>query len=349
MAKKNDVPDISKSCSSQLRFDEVSRDWVVVAPGRGKRPEAFIKPRQRPAITPAECVFCNINPQTAPLLLMSHGRKIDLASFSDWTLAVIPNKFPAFCPPQGEKIRKTKMGPYQTIDAAGFCEVVITRDHEKSIAQMDLTAVEELLAAYLERYRELKKNGFVKYISIFHNHGVEAGASQAHPHSQIITSPLIDVDVHNALENSKKYYQKHKKCLSCEMTAWDKKEGSRIVCENDDFIAVCPFAPKAAFQVMITPKIHTPNFENISPGQQTRLADIFSAVIKKIHKGLGDPPYNFYLHTAPNDGKDYSFYHWHFTIMPRTSIWAGFELGARIEISTITPEDAAAYLRSQEV
>jgi len=65
----------------------------------------------------------------------------------------------------------------------------------------------------------------------------------------------------------------------------------------------------------------------------------------KIYKGLNNPPYNFYLHTAPKDSGIYEHYHWHFNILPRTLIWAGFELGVGIEISTIKPEEAAAFLR----
>ena len=233
------------------------------------------------------------------------------------------------------------------MDAVGFCEVIITRDHDKHIGMMEVSRVEEVMAAYQARYRALKGNKFVKYISIFHNHGVEAGASQPHPHSQIITSPLIDVDLRNGLENSKKYWRKHKKCLACEMTAWEKEVGERLVYENADFIASCPFAPKAAFEVIITPKKHSAYFEDISGSERKNLAEIFSVSIKKIYKALGDPAFNFYLHTAPADGKDYGYYHWHWTIMPRTAVFAGFELGARIEISTITPESAAEYLRAQ--
>jgi len=33
--------------------------------------------------------------------------------------------------------------------------------------------------------------------------------------------------------------------------------------------------------------------------------------------------------------------------VPKTAIWAGFELGAKMEISVIEPEKAAAYLRKQ--
>jgi len=67
--------------------------------------------------------------------------------------------------------------------------------------------------------------------------------------------------------------------------------------------------------------------------------------LNKICKGLVDPAYNFFIHTAPCDGKSYDHYHWHFEILPKTSVWAGFELGTGIQISTIEPEKAAEYLR----
>jgi UDPglucose--hexose-1-phosphate uridylyltransferase len=341
----------NKCCPSQLRYDEVSKDWVVIAPGRGKRPEMFKRERTRPVMRPEDCVFCNLADQSNPVLILVNGKETPLKPMArDWTLAVIPNKFPAFCPPENNKICKYTVGSlYHSMDAAGFCEIVVMRDHEKHIALMDLASVEEIVTAYQKRYLELKKNKFVKYISIFHNHGVETGASQPHPHSQIITSPLVDVDLRNALTNSKKYFQKHKKCLACEMTAFEKDIGVRAVWENDDFLAVCPFASKAAFQVIITPKKHSPYFEDVTSNERKNLAEIFSAVMKKMYQGLGDPAYNFYLHTAPADGKDYSYYHYHWTVIPKTSTLAGFELGTRIEISTIEPERAAEHLRNQKI
>ena len=301
----------NKCCPSQLRYDEASRDWVVVAPGRGKRPEAFRRPRMKSGIDPKDCIFCTMKGQLAPVLVLAGGKAAAAGTFPpDWTLAVIPNKFPAFCPPAGGKICKKGEGPlYHSMDAAGFCEVVITRDHEKHIALMDEAQVKEIFDAYQSRYLDLKKNGFVKYISIFHNHGVEAGASQPHPHSQIITSPLVDVDLRHAIINAAIYFKRTQKCLACEMTAWERKAKARIVAENRDFVASCPFASKSAFQVIVAPKKHSPHFEKITENQKKSLARIFSDVMKKIYKGLEDPPYNFYLHTAPSDGMDYQFYH----------------------------------------
>ncbi len=339
----------NKCCPSQLRYDVASKDWVVIAPGRGKPPEAYKRQREIVKMDLAKCPFCNLTVQSGPLLAFSGGKiAADQMLPSNWTLAVIPNKFPAFCAPSGAKVCKHNIGPvYRSVDAVGFCELVIPRDHDLHIGLMDLPQVEEIITAYQLRYLELKKSKFVEYISIFHNHGVEVGASQSHPHSQIITSPLIDVDLLGELENSKKYWRAHKKCLSCAMNEFELKDRARLVYENADFAAFCPFASKSAFKVIIAPKFHSPRFEDIDLAQRKSLTQILAMAIKKLYKALGDPAYNFYLHTAPCDKKDYSYYHWHLTIVPKTAIMAGFEMGTKIEISTIEPETVAAYLREQ--
>ena len=74
-------------------------------------------------------------------------------------------------------------------------------------------------------------------------------------------------------------------------------------------------------------------------------AEALQKAVGKIYKALDNPPYNFYLHTSPCDGKDYPHYHWHIEILPRTSDWAGLEYSTGIEISTIEPEEAANFLK----
>ena len=334
---------------SELRFDLVSKDWVIIATGRGKRPERFKEEKRKEIKIPKKiCPFCNIETQEKPVLIYSHNKKVPLEKgiIKDWTMIVIPNKFPVFLP--AEKIKRKREGKfYQTMNAAGFCELVVTRDHEKHFPHFEIPQIKEVFDVYQERYLDLMKKPLVNYVLIFHNHGKEAGASQSHPHSQIVTTPLVDIDLHKALLNSERYFKKNKKCIYCEMNDWERRIQKRLVFENKDFLAICPFASKAAFEVIISPKFHSPYFEKIDDRQKYQLAQIFQRVMKKLYKALNDPPYNFYLHTAPCDKKDYPYYHWHWTILPKTSIPAGFEIGTRIEISTIEPEKAAEYLRKQ--
>ncbi len=335
-----------KEFPSELRYDVSSGDWVVVASGRAKRPEMFKKEeRVKEESSKDDCPFCVSDITENAITVFEEGKKVSGPS-ENWTAISIPNKYPAFLPSDElEKRRENSL--YQTINAVGYHEVVITRDHQKSLGELPVNKVREVFALYKQRYCDLREKRHVNYISIFHNHGVEAGASIAHPHSQILTTPLIDVDLNKALAKGRSYYEHKRNCIYCRMNEWEMQKRERVVYENELFLVVCPFASKAAFQTIISPKEHLAYFENITEKELDLLADAFSVALSKLYKGLNDPPYNFYLHCAPSDGMDHSYYHWHWTILPKTSIWAGFELGARMEISTIKPEKAAEYLREQ--
>ncbi len=334
---------------SELRMDMVSKDWVVIAKGRAKRPEAFKNEKAARKEAPKKnCPFCDLSSQEPPTLIFDNGKKVEFKGEipKNWTTMTFQNKYPAFV--RAESLDDRFAGPlYKVMNAAGFHEVVVTRDHKKHLAHFEKEQTKELFDVYQQRFLDMKDERFVNYISIFHNFGSSAGASIAHPHSQIVTTPLIDSDLRGALNNAKSYLKNKKKCIYCEMNEWEKESKERIVYENEEFLAVCPFASKTAFEVIISPKKHLPYFEKIMEEEKWQLADIFGAVIKKIYKGLQDPDYNFYLHTAPCDGESYEYYHWHWTILPKTSISAGFEIGTRMEISTIEPEKAAEYLRKQ--
>ncbi len=341
--------DKEKEFPSELRFDLAGEDWVVIATGRAKKPEAFKKKRIIKKLAKKDCPFCQIDTQKKPVLIYAKGKKLPLGDNipKNWTTIVVPNKYPAFCPSEFWEER-IEGGIYKRIKGIGFHEVVVTKDHKKTLADFSVEQVKEVFDVYHDRYLSLMNEKFVKYVSIFHNHGVEAGASQPHPHSQIITTPLIDSDLRNALSSSKEYYQKNKKCVYCQMIDWERRSKERIVFENKEFLAVCPFASRSAFQVIVSPKKHLPYFEKITDKQKWYLAEAFRNSLKKINKALKDPAYNFYLHTAPCDGRNYDYYHWHWTILPKTGIWAGFEIGTRMEISVIEPEKAAQYLRKQK-
>jgi len=338
-----------KKFPSELRYDLFSQDWVVIATGRARRPEMFKEKRETKKVLPPKlCPFCKMEKQEKPVLIFVKGKKVPLTDQlpKDWTTVVIPNKYPAFIP--SREIIKSKEGPFfEKIQATGYHEVVVTRDHWRSLALFEIEQVKEVIDAYHDRFQTLMNLKFANYISIFHNHKAEAGASIFHPHSQIITTPLIDPDLNKAIINAGKYYEKTKKCLYCEVGKWERRIKKRIVFENKHFYALCPFASKSAFEVIISPKRHLSYFEEISEEEKWSLAEAFKVVLYKLYKGLNDPAYNFYLHTAPCVAKAYPQYHWHWTILPKTSVWAGFEIGTGMEISTIEPEKAAAYLRKQ--
>lgn len=334
---------------SELRQDLVTGDWVVVSSARAGRPRAVLAlPRERRAVR-ATCPFERLLPE-AILVYDRAGERFRLTRKDraylerQWWLEVLPNKYPAFG--RGVCRRKRKVGPYRWAEGVGFHEVVVTRDHDRSIAAMAPEEVAILLRAYRQRYVALKDENCVEYISIFHNHGRAAGATIAHPHSQIIAIPVIPPDVGRSLDGSAEYYRRHRRCVHCTMLAFERRDGRRVVYQNRDFIVICPFVSRSAFEVRIFPQRHQPEFERLDDSQTAAAADALRVTLAKLGRALADPAYNFFIHTAPTaDGRRAPYYHWHIEIVPKTAVWAGFEIGTGIEISTIAPETAAEFLR----
>jgi len=317
---------------SELRLDLVSNDWVIVATGRARRPDTFAKlKRTKEESSPKNCPFCQ--PEILTKAVLRHGNVIS-----------IPNDFPVLS--YSENLNRRSDGPSEIMDGVGFHEVIIALDHYKYLSQMTKEEVKEIIDVYQMRYQGLIRERFVKYVSIFHNHGKEAGASIVHPHSQLIAIPVIDPDLRNSIEGAEFYYQRNKKCVYCTMINWDIKDGRRIIYENEKFVVLCPFAPQSDFEIRIYPKEHQPCFEEINEEEKKMFADALQTALSKIYRGLNDPAYNFYIHTSPAEKSGQPFYHWHLVILPKPPTPpAGFEFCAGMEINTIEPEKAAEFLR----
>ena len=323
---------------SELRLDIVSGDWAIIATGRARRPETFAEnKRVKEEVSLADCPFCRPKILEKSILTLNK-------SDGGWFVSSIPNDFPALCP-QGGLSRKAE-GPYEKMNGYGEHEVIITADHERQMAQFSQEETELVVELYQKRYSDLSKKKDIRYISVFHNHGQEAGASVANPHSQLIAIPVLDPHLRKSLDGAKAYYREHQQCVYCEMLAWDIKDGRRIIYQNEKFVVLCPFAPQASFEVRIYPKKHQAHFGEMTENEKALFADAFHRGLSSIYEKLKDPAYNFYIHTAPV-GEKYGEYHWHLNILPKTAIMAGFELGAGIEISTVEPEKAAEFLRSK--
>ena len=323
----------------ELRQDLVTGDWVVIATSRAKRPEDFAKQEKEEIKEESgkACLFCDptASGQEKDTLLYSDAK-------GDWSLRVFPNKFPAFN--REDYPKHFEEGPYFGMDGIGYHEIIVTRDHERQIANMETAEVAEILDAYQDRYIDLMNKKSVNYIEIFHNHGKEAGASIPHPHSQLIAMPILPADVRRSLEGAEKYFGMYGKCAHCEMIGWEKEE-KRVIFQNEHFIVFAPFVPRVNFELRIYPKKHQSNFEKITEIERKYLAEALQNALCSLYKGLKNPDYNFFIHTAPCDEKKYNYYHWHIEFLPKTNTWAGLELGTGVEVITIKPEEVAKFLR----
>ncbi len=323
---------------SELRQDPVFGDWILLAPLRGARHE--FKGRIKMKLPKNKCPFDNLSRfgNLPPVLVYQNRDK------SDWFLQIIPNKYPAVG--HGECSLIFKKGIYKSRSGTGFHEIVVLRDHNRYWAQYNTSEIKKILMAYRERYLSLAKDKCAEYISIFHNHGKEAGSTVPHLHSQILALPIVPPDVSHSINGSRRYFHKYKKCIHCEMLRQEIKEKKRIIYENKNAIVIAPFASKADFETRIFPKKHSAYFEKIKDKELASFAEAMRFVFSGIYKKLKDPAFNFFIHTAPT-GKnhDYSHYHWHMEILPKFETTGGVELGTGLNIISTAPEEAAKILR----
>ena len=334
----------------EFRKDLVSGDWILVAPSRSDRskPLLFKREKGQPVVDDIKkCPF--EDPQKSgnpfPLLWYPHPKTAPskIEDLSSWFVQVIVNKYPLFFQ-QDECPSIRKKGFEESLDAVGHHEVIITRDHLKTIDKMTLDEVRLVLKAYKERYRTLSKDPCVKYILIFHNQGGTAGATLPHPHSQVVAFSIIDPDVSGSLIGSTNFYKKYNRCVHCAMIEQEIKDKQRVIYKNDYFVTVAPFASRVSYETRIYPLEHASRFEDLDKDLFPDLAESLRDALLRIKKGAGDPDYNFFIHTAPVDEKA-DHYHWHIEILPRGFKWAGLELGGGIEVVLVPPEEAAMRLR----
>lgn len=331
---------------SSFRKDIVSGGWVLVAAGRRNRPGGEKIEGEKRKIAPIEdCPF--EDPQkgneTAVLWYARPGGGTS-EDMEDWFLQVIPNKFPVLNPHNVCPVKNT-IGPFEVMDGIGMHEVIITRDHEKSIADFSGAEIELVLRSYTERIVSLKKEDCLEYVLVFHNYGLKAGASVFHPHSQLIALPIIPPDVSRSLEGARSYFEKNGRCVHCAILKYELSEKSRVIYEDDYYVAICPFASHVSFEIRIYPRKHSASFENTEKESRKKLAASLKEILHKLKLVMNDPDYNFFIHTAPIRANNIDYYHWHIEILPRTSIWAGVELGTGIEVIVVSPEEAAEKLR----
>ena len=330
----------------ELRKDPVLSRWVIVSTERAKRPHDY-KKEEEPKRT-GTCAFCPGNEHMTPPEIMAYREVGSQPNGPGWFLRVIPNKFPAL-KVEGEIVREGE-GMYDKMTGVGAHEVIIeTPDHEETLSTMSVSQFENVIWAYRDRINDLKRDDRLRYVMIFKNHGYRAGASLQHAHSQLIALPIVPKTVMEELKGAKAHYDYKERCIFCDIVRQELRDGCRVVAENTDFLAICPFAARFPFEMWILPKSHESAFENIGRSEQAALAQLFSDVLKRLRVGLNDPAYNFYLHNSPFTESNSAYYHWHFEITPRITRMAGFERGTGFYINPTPPEEAAKFLRELEL
>lgn len=315
----------------ELRWDPIQREWIIVASER----------KERPTLPDSFCPFC---PSSSEL------------PREEWRVVSIPNKFPSLR--EDATIPGSEEGGfYRRMAAKGVCEVIVySPDHSESLAQLDLSHIEQLIDLWTRRFKELAKREYVKYVLIFENKGREIGVTLDHPHGQIYAFPFIPPRIQNELHSSRRFMKKTKQCLFCRIISEEKEASLRIVSENPSFVCFLPFFARWPYGVQIYPKRHVQSLLDFKVDEKRDFARILKDVLLRYDNLFNISfPYMMVFHQSPTDEKDYSSYHFHVEFYPPyrarnvLKFFASVEHGAGTATYDYNPEEKAEELRRVKV
>ena len=337
---------------NELRKDYLLDRWAVIATKRGRRPTDFAK-KTREKSKGHVCPLCPGNEHMTPpavLVYLKSGKGIrktrDENGFrhKDWLIRCVPNLYPAFTPPTGKTDKKQVEKGDNLALALGHHEVLVeSPSHDDHPAEAKISQQVHIVNAQIDRLRELSTKPYVKYVSIFRNHGLEAGASLSHAHSQIIATSFVPTIVREELEAGRKFWKRKKSCVFCDILKRERC-GPRLVLENSHYVVFAPWASIHPLEFWIFPKKHESSLLEMSQSEVRAFAQTLKACFGGLKALLNDPPYNFAFHLTTNDDAR-QYYHWHLEVYPKLTIWAGFEKSTGVFINTMAPEAAAESLR----
>lgn len=339
----------------QLRKDPIVERWVIIAEERGLRPSDF---KREPETLPdsSGCPFCYGNEDKTPREVFAIRARGSAPNTSGWEVRVVPNRYPALAI-EGD-LNRQGLGLFDLMNGIGAHEVIIeTPDHHLNLADASPAQMERILTAYRERLLDLRRDVRFRYMLVFRNYGQVAGASLAHPHSQLIAIAITPRTAKEELMHAQEHYRRKERCIFCDLILQEQALGDRVVSQSPHFIALSPFASRFPFEVHLYPLRHSHDFTRLTPEEQTDLARFLPDVLRRLKVALDNPPYNYMLHIAPNPvprpgrpdywGTIELDYHWHIEIVPRLTRVAGFEWGTGFYINPVAPEEATRFLREK--
>ncbi len=326
---------------SEIRRDWMTGDWVIISPLRSNRPLPRCDPTH--LHDTEECPFCPGHEQMTPPEVWA-DREYGEPDTPGWRVRSFSNLYPAL---SGGGCEGFTGDSLQTVmRGCGVHEVIVDcPEHHLQPATMSVDQLERLLRAYRERYREISAREKISYVQIFRNHGRQAGRSMAHPHSQLVGTPIIPTAVTREIRQAWDHFKANGENLFDTALERELDQGMRVVVDSENLTVLCPFASSSPYQMYMLQKVGGVSFEDSNDELIRELASALKEVLIRMRNLLDDPPYNVYIHSSPCDGGDYGYFRWHMHIIPRLIGEGGFEMGTGMCINPVPPERAALRLR----
>ncbi len=336
------------------RFNQLTREWVLVSPHRAKRPwlgQVEKTPSENLPHYDPTCYLCPGNSRV--------GGTIQNPKYE--STFVFDNDFAALLPDTEHATVRSLPAGRTTPDSLfiaesepGTCRVVcFSPRHDLSLPELSQAEVENVIRTWTEQTRELGALDFVNYVQVFENKGAVMGCSNPHPHSQVWAVHHLPNEPTKELNTQQHYWQNRQSCLLCDYLSEELRAQERIVAQNEDFIALVPFWAVWPFEILLMSKRHCGALSDLDQLEVASLADIMRRITAKYdHLFEISFPYSMGFHQRPTDGHAHDEWHFHAHFYPPLlrsatvkKFMVGYEMLAEAQ-RDLTAEQAADRLRN---
>lgn len=291
-------------------------EYVFYATDRAKRPHSFKKDNTIKTTPKEFCPFCPQNSYMTPEPV-----------YDDGMIKIVPNKYPFV---------------HTNEETYGVHDVVIdTEVHNERLTDFTDDHIFKLMLVLRDRFIQLEGDADSRYVQIFKNQGIDAGASQSHSHWQIASLPVVPIKMEHLLQVLKDYYNEHKSCYFCNIDF-----GKRIVEENESFVSYLPADGKFPYGMDILPKRHISTIRDFTDKELRDFGSILKRSLKRLLAIRPDICYNVCLYSAPKSERESNYFHFYTQIIPRIGYMAGFEFSTGCYINSVLPDAGAEELRN---
>lgn len=319
---------------SELRFDQSTGQWVIVA---ALRQDRTYKP-------PADqCPLC-----PGPTGLTSE------VPAPDYDVVVFKNRFPSLSG-TSPSIPLPAGGGFVSAPGHGRCEVIcFSSEHAGSFANLAPAHARLVVDAWRHRTADLMAEPGIEQVFCFENRGEEIGVTLTHPHGQIYGYPFLTPRFTAMLGQAREHRMRYGGNLFADLLAREVADGSRVVARTEHFTAFVPFAARWPVEVHIYPNRFVRNLVDLEDHELDGFAQVYLDVLGRFDRmyapSCGPLPYISALHQfAVTDTQADGYFHVELMSIRRSATklkyLAGSESAMGAFISDVTPESVAQRLR----
>lgn len=325
---------------AELRRHPVSGEWVVICP---EKTEVIGSGGG------GSCIYCPGNETQTGAEIYRVGGDGDPRK-PGWSVRVVAESPPLFHV-EGE-FGKEAAGVCDRMEAIGAHEVVVeSPSHETEFEDLNDRQVLTVLDVLRQRALDLARDSRLKQILIFKSHTYGERDGAAHPRWHIVSTPFVPAVIKEELKGSLRYFSYKERCVLCDYILQEMQARSRIICQNDQVIAVSPYAARFPYEVWVLPLRHSPDFQTIARAEMSSLGEVLKRLIRGLRKVPQSRGYVIAIHTAPFRRQkagswktiDLDF-HWHLQARPAVDMLNGLKASGGFHLNPVSPEDAAKTL-----